>query len=176
MVSELCPPPLQHHEHTWLWSSYNYSDLRASTTTLTQSQRYSIQQQTVLVPFNVVGARRATLCQVSTATAPLQQHLFSVAYQWQREAGSAMLWRPPARPHARRSPHGLRAVQRPLLAPTNYTLAYLIILSKTIVEEIIQIAELADWTIRVELKMVSAGFRWCQCTTEGYPNLQIILC
>lgn len=67
--------------------------------------------------------------------------------------------------HARRSPHGLRAVQRPLLAPANYTLAYLIILSKTIVEEIIQIAELADWTIRVELKMVSAGFR-CQCTAE----------
>lgn len=107
--------------------------------------------------------------QQQTDTAPLQKRRLPV---------TAMLWRPPARPHARtharRSPHGLRAVQRPLLAPTNYTLAYLIILSKTIVEEIIQIAELADWTIRVELKMVSAGFR-CQCTAEGQSSSSLFI-
>lgn len=128
-----------------------YSDMRTSTWTPTQSQ--------IFITFN----NRQT------------RHPYSsVDYQWQREAGSAMLWRSPARPHARRSPHGLRAVQRPLLAPTNYTLAYLIILSKTIVEEIIQIAELADWTIRVELKMVSAGFR-CQCTAEGQSSSSLFI-
>lgn len=124
-----------------------YSDLRTSTWTPTQSR--------IFITFN----NRQT------------RHPYSsVDYQWQREAGSAMLWRP----HALRSPHGLRAVQRPLLAPTNYTLAYLIILSKTIVEEIIQIAELADWTIRVELKMVSAGFR-CQCTAEDQSSSSLFI-
>lgn len=155
-------------------------------------------------PFNVVGSRRAVHATPTTAWAhtitfklyysdlrtstwtPTQSQIFitsnnrqtrhpysSVDYQWQRCCGGRPHVRTLARTHAR-SPHGLRAVQRPLLAPTNYTLAYLIILSKTIVEEIIQIAELADWTIRVELKMVSAGFR-CQCTAEGQSSSSLFI-
>lgn len=144
--------PTCEHELTWLRSSY-----------ITVTWEHPPERQ-----------RNRRYLLPSTTDRQTRHPYSSVDYQWQREAGSAMLWRPPARTHARRSPHGLRAVQRPLLAPTNYTLAYLIILSKTIVEEIIQIAELADWTIRVELKMVSAGFR-CQCTAEGQSSSSLFM-